>query len=56
MSQSHDNPIHGWIPGCSTDEEFYSITITITIQKFLEANDIPNQPVRIFGTDTNSNI
>ncbi|MGE5555516.1 MAG: CheR family methyltransferase [Methanocella sp.] len=54
MSQSHDNPIHVWIPSCSTGEEVYSIAITI--QEFLEANNIHNQPVRMFGTDINSNI
>ena len=43
--------IRVWVPGCSTGEEVYSIAITI--QEFLEDNDIADLRVQVFGTDAN---
>lgn len=47
----HDSPIRIWVPGCSTGEEVYSIAITL--EEYLEDNNIPDQTVQIFGTDVN---
>ena len=40
-----------WIPGCSTGEEAYSVTIAI--QEFLEQKGLAKIQLQIFGTDAN---
>jgi two-component system CheB/CheR fusion protein len=47
-----NQPIRIWVPGCSTGEEVYSIAITI--QEYLEENNIIERQLQIFGTDVNN--
>ncbi len=50
-NRSADESIRVWIPGCSTGEEVYSVTIAI--QEFLEEKAIVDLRIQIFGTDAN---
>lgn len=46
-------PVRVWVPGCSTGEEAYSIAILLI--EFLGDDDV-NNPIQIFGTDTNETL
>ena len=46
-----DEPVRVWVPGCSTGEEVYSLSIVL--QEFLEEKAITKIRVQIFGTDAN---
>ena len=50
QNSSADSPIRIWVPGCSTGEEVYSLTIALL--EFL-GNKAGNIPIQIFGTDIN---
>jgi two-component system, chemotaxis family, CheB/CheR fusion protein len=46
-----NEPIRIWIPGCSTGEEVYSISIAL--EEFLESKEKTDVTAQIFGTDLN---
>lgn len=46
-----NQPIRVWVPGCSTGEEAYSITMAI--QEFLEEKNLLDIQIQVFGTDIN---
>src|SRR2546426_1094365 len=44
-----NDPIRVWVPGCSTGEEAYSVSMTLA--EFLEKEKKGGLPIQIFGTD-----
>ncbi len=46
-----NQPIRVWVPGCSTGEEAYSITMAI--QEFFEEKNLLDIQIQVFGTDVN---
>ncbi len=49
--RSTNKSIRIWVPGCSTGEEVYSTAIALV--EFLEAKNVNNEGIQIFGTDVN---
>ena len=47
-SRREDLPVRVWVPGCSTGEEPYSLTIALL--EFLDKNDL-TFPLQVFATD-----
>ncbi len=47
-NRSSEEPVRGWIPGCATGEEVYSLAICLF--EVLQDNRLP-APVQLFGTD-----
>ena len=47
--RGENDPIRVWVPGCSTGEEAYSVSMTLA--EFLEKEKKGGLPIQIFGTD-----
>jgi len=47
--RSENDPIRVWVPGCSTGEEAYSVSMTLS--EFLQKENKGGFPIQIFGTD-----